>query len=171
MIHFDIAVGASGLFDVLYAVMCLQWDVFVSWVFSLVWVFAAYLSTFGYQNPGDHCVLTLCVYSMCCPSVPRLHEWFNMLRYVVFPTVSDIKISATHFAKGVDVVYMASRQEIKFFRPAVVKSTAQLGCRLPGWGHKWFEMCVLCRLCEVMHFIQDLATVQPWNKISMWLFI
>ncbi len=51
------------------------------------------------------------------------------------------------------------------------KSTVQLGCRLPGWGHKWFEICVLCRLCEVMRwvmrFIQDLATVQPWNKILM----
>ncbi len=31
----------------------------------------------------------------------------------------DIKISATHFSKGVGVVYMASRQEIKLFRPAV----------------------------------------------------
>ncbi len=92
-----------------------------------------------------------------------------MLRYVIFPTMSDIKINVTHFAKGVGVVYMASRQEIKFFHPAVVKftkkkfffarappdsspsisttdarsnfparlllaqkSTAQLGCRLPG---------------------------------------
>jgi len=46
-----------------------------------------------------------------------------MLRYVVFPTVSDIKISATHFAKGVGAAYNASRQEIKFFHPAVVKFT------------------------------------------------
>ncbi len=38
-----------------------------------------------------------------------------MLRYVVF--------NATHFAKGVGTVYMASRQEIKFFRLAVVKFT------------------------------------------------
>ncbi len=91
-----------------------------------------------------------------------------MLRYVVFPTVSDIKINGTHFPKGVGVVYMASRQEIIFFHLAVIKfiqiyfffvgappdpspsisttdgrfnlprlllaqkSTAQLGCRLPG---------------------------------------
>ncbi len=37
--------------------------------------------------------------------------------------MSDIKIIATHFAKDVGVVYMASRQEIIFFRPAVVKFT------------------------------------------------
>ncbi len=38
-------------------------------------------------------------------------------------------------------------------------------------GFEYCEFCVLCRLCEVMHwvmrFIQDLATVQPWNKILM----
>ncbi len=38
-------------------------------------------------------------------------------------------------------------------------------------GFVYCEFCVLCRLCEVMHwvmrFIQDLATVQPWNKILM----
>ncbi len=58
--------------------------------------------------------------------MPRLHECasdFNMLRCVVFPTMSDIKISATHFAKDMGVVYMASRQEIQLFRPAVVKFT------------------------------------------------
>ncbi len=121
-----------------------------------------------------------------CTNVPL---WFNMLRYGIFPTVSNINISATHFVKGVGVVYMASRQEIKFFRPAVdlhkyffsfawappdsspsvsttdarfnfprlllvQKSTAQMGCRLPGWGHKWLEICVLCRLCKVTPFIQ-----------------
>ncbi len=51
--------------------------------------------------------------------------------------MSDIKISATHFAKGVGIVYMASRQQvkqvkqinmasrqqIKLIRPAVVKFT------------------------------------------------
>ncbi len=35
--------------------------------------------------------------------------------------MSDIKISATHFAKGVEVVYLASRQKNEFFRLAVVK--------------------------------------------------
>ncbi len=48
--------------------------------------------------------------------------------------MSDIKISATHFAKGVGIVYMASRQQvkqinmasrqqIKLIHPAVVKFT------------------------------------------------
>ncbi len=32
-----------------------------------------------------------------CTNVPL---WFNMLRNVIFPTVSDIKISATHFEKA-----------------------------------------------------------------------
>ncbi len=67
-------------------------------------------------------MFTVCVALLClgCANVPLR---FNMLRYVIFPTVSDIKISATHFAKGVGVLYMASRQEIKFFLPAVVKFT------------------------------------------------
>ncbi len=55
-----------------------------------------------------------------CVNVPL---WFNMLRYSIFPNVSDIKISAAHFANGGGVVYMASRQEIQFFRPAVVTFT------------------------------------------------
>ncbi len=46
-----------------------------------------------------------------------------MLRYGIFSTVSDTKISATQFTKYVGVVYMAPRQEIIFFRPAVVKFT------------------------------------------------
>jgi len=37
--------------------------------------------------------------------------------------VSNIKIRATHFAKGVGIVHMASRYENKLFCQAVVKFT------------------------------------------------
>ncbi len=30
-----------------------------------------------------------------------------------------------------------------------------------------YNTFVYCVDCELMHFIQDLATVQPWNKILM----
>ncbi len=46
-----------------------------------------------------------------------------MLRYGIFPTVSDIKISATHFEKRCGRCLHGSRQELQFFRPAVVKFT------------------------------------------------
>ncbi len=65
------------------------------------------------------------VYSMCWPSVPRLHECSvcDIFFFAEICNFSHIKISATHFAKGVGVVYMASRQDIKFFHPSVVKFT------------------------------------------------
>ncbi len=67
----------------------------------------------------------MCVALLClgCTNVPL---WFKMLRYVVFPTVSDIKISATHFAKVVAVV--------TWLRDKKLNSSIQLLLNL----HKYF---------------------------------
>ncbi len=66
----------------------------------------------------------MCLVLPFCASAARMYRCDIICWDMAFsPTVSDIKISATHFEKRCGRCLHGSRQELQFFRPAVVKFT------------------------------------------------